>query len=245
MSEQLGLLPGAKIGVGERDDVCRCGHSRDHHVSGRGLCMYGLGTRFGQCDCKKHKSKKRAPMVIAHNFTPPQGAVEWFRGPPELVRRKPGGWFLGAPHSLLVYMALSKSSKIESLNVHAGPSTSKATMARLYAAAGNRRKVHAYRIVAALEQAHKHLGAVLGSRPSKTTIVRVSSGRLDDDNLIGACKGVRDGIAEALGFDDELFSVVGAEPGKLPIFYTQAKPGECGVFACQVELKWGGNRECI
>jgi hypothetical protein len=192
-------------------------------------------------------------MVIAHNFTPPQGAVEWFRGPPELVRRKAGGWFLGTSRrgllqedrTLLVYMALSKSSKIESLNVHAGPSTSKATMARLYAAAANRRKSHAYRIVAALEQAHKHLGAVLGSRPSKTTIIRVSSGRLDDDNLIGACKGVRDGIAEALDMDDELFSVAGTEPGKLPIFYTQAKPGERGVFACQVELKWEGKRECI
>ena len=240
MSEQLGLvLDAITKRVDSKDDVCRCGHSRDHHVDGRGLCMYGLGTRFGQCDCKKHKSKKRAPVVIAANFAPPVGAVEWFRGPPEIVRRKVGGWFLGAHRSLLVYIALSKSSKLESLNVHAGGWASKATMARMHAADGNRRKSHTYRVVAALEQAHTHFGAVCGSCPSRTTIVRVSSGRLDDDNLVGACKGIRDGIAEALGFDDRLFTIGGvAGVESFPLFYTQAKPGQRGVYACQIELKW-------
>lgn len=38
--------------------------------------------------------------------------------------------------------------------------------------------------------------------PCVVKLVRYSAGRLDDDNLRGALKGVRDGIAEKLGIDD-------------------------------------------
>lgn len=34
------------------------------------------------------------------------------------------------------------------------------------------------------------------------TLCRVAPGTLDDDNLRGACKGPRDGIADALGIND-------------------------------------------
>lgn len=47
------------------------------------------------------------------------------------------------------------------------------------------------------------LGAVGQPRPRfVVTLVRVSAGVLDDDNLRTALKGVRDGVAEALGADD-------------------------------------------
>jgi hypothetical protein len=38
--------------------------------------------------------------------------------------------------------------------------------------------------------------------PLIVRIIRVSAGKLDDDNVIGCAKWLRDGIAEALGIDD-------------------------------------------
>lgn len=38
--------------------------------------------------------------------------------------------------------------------------------------------------------------------PCVVTMTRLSSGTLDDDNLQGACKAIRDGIADKLGIDD-------------------------------------------
>ncbi len=38
--------------------------------------------------------------------------------------------------------------------------------------------------------------------PATVTLTRLSAGELDDDNLRGALKGVRDGVADRLGVDD-------------------------------------------
>jgi len=38
--------------------------------------------------------------------------------------------------------------------------------------------------------------------PVTVTMVRVSAGSLDDDNLQGALKHIRDGVADAYGIDD-------------------------------------------
>jgi hypothetical protein len=242
MTQQLalgGIGPIPSKRLDSRDDVCRCGHSRDHHADGRGTCTFGLGARHGGCgECRRFRPKKRAPMVVALNFLPPAGAVEWFRGPPELVRRKVGGWFLGGDRRLLVYLALSKSSKLESLNVHSGGFTTTALAAQLHAADANRRKSHTLRTVAALEQAGTYLGAVLDKLPSRITITRISCGRLDDDNLIGAAKGIRDGVAEAFNVDDKIFSVAGQDPAAVALFYQQATPGQREVYGAQLELVW-------
>lgn len=40
------------------------------------------------------------------------------------------------------------------------------------------------------------------SLPVVVTMTRLSAGKLDDDNLQGACKAVRDGIADAYGIPD-------------------------------------------
>lgn len=48
-----------------------------------------------------------------------------------------------------------------------------------------------------------HPGAHLNLRPPITiTMCRVSARKLDDDNLAGAFKAVRDGVADWLGIDD-------------------------------------------
>jgi hypothetical protein len=38
--------------------------------------------------------------------------------------------------------------------------------------------------------------------PCVVTFTRLSAGELDDDNLAGSCKAVRDGVADWLGVDD-------------------------------------------
>ncbi|MCH9837456.1 hypothetical protein K0U83_17465 [bacterium] len=40
------------------------------------------------------------------------------------------------------------------------------------------------------------------TRPVVVTMTRVSPGQLDSDNLAGACKSVRDGVADWMGVDD-------------------------------------------
>lgn len=45
--------------------------------------------------------------------------------------------------------------------------------------------------------------AMAAGRRITITLVRIGPGTLDDDNLSGACKAVRDGVADALGIDDD------------------------------------------
>lgn len=61
-------------------------------------------------------------------------------------------------------------------------------------------------------------------RPCIVTMVRLSPGMLDDDNLQGALKGIRDGIADAIGVDDRVPTIEWR--------YGQAKckRGQFGVF---------------
>lgn len=56
------------------------------------------------------------------------------------------------------------------------------------------------------------------------TLTRISARKLDDDNLRGALKAVRDGVADALGFSDD-------SNGALTWSYAQQKgrPGEQAV----------------
>jgi hypothetical protein len=60
----------------------------------------------------------------------------------------------------------------------------------------NRAKIHR-------QQAYLLTGALRSLiLPAKVSLVRVSPRLLDDDNLRGALKSVRDGIADRLGIDD-------------------------------------------
>jgi hypothetical protein len=62
-----------------------------------------------------------------------------------------------------------------------------------------RRRVKAERDTACLVVRSK-LGR--DPRPCTVTMVRLSAGALDDDNLQGAAKAIRDGIADAIGVQD-------------------------------------------
>lgn len=52
--------------------------------------------------------------------------------------------------------------------------------------------------------------------PYVVTLTRISAGKMDDDGLAASQKGIRDGIAEALGIDD-------GDRGRLRFRYRQRK----------------------
>lgn len=73
-------------------------------------------------------------------------------------------------------------------------------------------RVKAKRVRAQRGAARLFMLAALGAGelelPCTVTLTRISPGTLDDDGPPSALKGVRDGIAEALGVDDKLRDVV-------------------------------------
>lgn len=64
--------------------------------------------------------------------------------------------------------------------------------------------------------------------PATVTLTRYSAGTLDDDNLRGALKAVRDGIADAFGVPDN-------DP-RIRFAYAQAK-AKRGEFGVQVRIE--------
>ena len=60
---------------------------------------------------------------------------------------------------------------------------------------GKRQRSHAF---IALHNAAKHKPSL----PCVVTMTRVSSGKMDSDNLVSAMKHIRDGIADWIGIDD-------------------------------------------
>jgi len=73
---------------------------------------------------------------------------------------------------------------------------------------------------AARAHALKWLSPELRAAPAwDVSLVRIGRGQLDDDNLAGAFKAIRDGIAKALGVDD-------GDRTRVRFFYGQRTGGE-------------------
>lgn len=68
------------------------------------------------------------------------------------------------------------------------------------------------------------------SLPCVVTLTRLSAGTLDDDNLRGALKAIRDGVADRLGVDD-------ADP-RLRFEYAQERCGR-GHYGVRVDITRG------
>jgi hypothetical protein len=240
--------PTAKPVDEERDDFCSCGHSRDHHVSLKHACQYGMSSRIfdpvtkryrsGSCGCERFTTKKRAPKAKPVGFDKPAAGCDWYRGPPEIVRRKVGGWYVVSDTSLRVLIFNTKLVSENVIRKRAAGNLNPDMARRIIAGDANTRKAHQYRIIAALEQAR----CSTRGTPRSASITRIGSPRIkDDDNLISACKHVRDGIAEALEIDDGCFNVNGGTSstgGTVPLFYKQATSGKRKAYAVLIELAW-------
>lgn len=92
--------------------------------------------------------------------------------------------------------------KLSSLNLHTFGASKGAGFARA------RRTREVRDTVRVLVEPHVGEG-----RLESFTITRVGAGTLDDDNLVGACKPVLDGIADAFGLNDRSFVLLGDRPG--------------------------------
>ena len=72
------------------------------------------------------------------------------------------------------------------------------------------------------------------SRLTAVHVTRVGA-RLDEDNLVGACKPVADGIAKALGVNDREFSLYGRDPARIAYHPEQEFQGR-GVYSIEIAL---------
>jgi hypothetical protein len=198
-------------------------------ISGRFLD----GETHSHCGCKRFTSKKRLPKPKAKNFAAPLGSVVLVRR--DLVRPKPMGWALVSPKSATFYLDGMALPSGNTTNRYNAPNISKAEIARLIAIDAAQRKERRERMLHAVEQ----LGASLLDRglPFRVTVTRVSTGRLDVDNLATACKPIVDGVAEALLFDDKLFTF-GVMTDRVQLVEEQASPGTRGAKGVHVLVEW-------
>lgn len=210
--------------------VCACGHEAAHH-SGRNACTYGAGLRFGGCACKRLRPRGRRPVPVAPALEAPIGAIELVR--PDLQRRKVMGWATVYEKIVTVYLSQLKLKSPNVANRIWGAHVSKSMQARIIAGMAAERKRQCELAASAIEQCK----VLDRGHPSRVVLSRISTGRLDDDNLIASCKAIRDGVAEALLVDDREFSILG-QPGMIPIEYRQESPGKRGVYGVRTTLQW-------
>jgi len=76
-----------------------------------------------------------------------------------------------------------------------------------------------------------HRRPILSRPPTTCTLVRIAPRMLDDDNLQGAFKSIRDEVASFFGVDD-------GPRGPIAWRYEQRK-GEPKQYAVQIALTWG------
>lgn len=222
-------------------DVCACLHScsRDHE-GGKGACTF-VDNGGWRCDCPKARPRGRVARPAPPSLERPFGAEDWYRCPPELVRRKVGGWYHWTETTVgSLLRVVIADTLIESYNAimkRAGACFDKELARRLIAGDANKRRAQRYRLEAALEQAEAcDMGPC-----SDATITRVASPRMsDDDNLIPSCKHLRDEIAASLGFDDSRFNVGGSSGsgGDIPLFYKQQTAGARRARAVVIDIEW-------
>lgn len=77
-----------------------------------------------------------------------------------------------------------------------------------------------------------------GVKPTlaRVRVVRLSNGKLDDTNLVGSCKPIEDGVADAFGVNDKHFSMFGEE-GKIA-YEPRQEHCKRGVKGIRVEIEF-------
>lgn len=225
MSEQLELVRETKPKKKATEEVCRCGHDdREHSLKGRGCFRCGA-------ECKRFRPKSRAIPTPPPGLARPRDGIVLMR--PDTKRPKAMGWAVVTEQRVTVYLDHLKTKSPNVTRRIFGGHFSKSMQMRIMASIANENKAQCERAMSAVEQCLPHLEDVLGVKPSSIKVIRISRGRLDDDNLVGALKYIRDGIAEALLVDDKTFTL-----GK-DFFCEQRTPGKAGVYGVLIEIVWG------
>lgn len=93
--------------------------------------------------------------------------------------------------------------------------------------AANEREVAYMETLAQLRRRASAKGRAADAPPTSIRLTRIGPRTLDGDNLAASCKGIRDGIADALGLPDD-------SDVRVTWRYAQRR-GEYGV---EVEVRW-------
>ena len=147
------------------------GYELAHHDA-KG-CSYGRGTRFGGCSARSTTARTRSRRSIG-----PDDAFDLWR--PDTVRPKKMGWAVVASHRHDSPRRTEDAVAKREQPLAFGGAQSRGML--IGAAMAN--KARAERALSAVEQCKVHDRA----RPTKVTITRLSTGKLDDDNLAAALK---------------------------------------------------------
>lgn len=206
-----------------REGMCKCGHEElVHELPPR----HRTRKQCGRCGCPRFRSRmrKKVPIVV------PDGAEVLMR-PDTVSDSHPMGWRTWSPGRITVYLHQLRTRTPNEYNRHNGIDRDS-----FDASKAQERQKHVTWAQAALD------GVANLDGLARVKIVRVSSQKIrDDDNLVGAMKWIRDGIADAFGIDDSRFSsLLGSDTaGKIPLHYEQRLSGKPGVFGVFIELAWG------
>jgi hypothetical protein len=182
-----------------------------------------------QLPIAKPQRARKAPTVAAKDV----GYQEWAKARPEAnvaARPKPptGKQLVPAGHVWWVTAAWSKASgvadrveprpcelTIHGLQLEPANGQNRATRGAMMAYATREKKRRARVLLESRAVAYGFLGW-----PVRVTLTRVAPCEVDDDNLRGMMKRVRDGLCEALGFRDDR-----KRDGYLDWVYSQEKGG--------------------
>lgn len=221
-AEQLSLASRAKKNAVE--EMCRCGHFIDQHTRARKGCAV-----CGD-ECKRFRTRSRKAPSLPKGLEPPAGAALLKRQ--DTKREKDMGWVLVGENTLTAYLSQLKTN---SLNVYKCIANARLPpMKKRFIMAGlaNQEKAQRERAMIAIETGHA-AGVAERGRPRKVVLTRISTGKLDGDNLQGALKHIRDGVAEGLLEEsDKLFDQ------DVELVYAQAPPGKVGVRGVRIEIFW-------
>lgn len=227
---ELGVTPTPKK-PSKLQKICKCLHEDRDHARGKGPCSFGAHVG-NPCTCKRFKPRGRPVVVQPRHLLAPPGAIVLERD--DTTRAKAMGWALVGARAITIYL---EQLKTKSLNVSwTSGNVPGYIMKQRFAALAAYKKTCKERVESAIAQCGAEFVLVRG-RPKVITITRVSSGSLDDDNLAGALKHIRDGIAGALDFDDKELSSSGSA-GKIPLFLVQEKPGGRRVCGVRIAIGW-------
>lgn len=223
--------------------TCRCGHDVGFHRKQTGKCLrheeFQDGSWHSQCSCKRFRARGRVEMgelELPDWLTPSPNAVILTR--PDTVRPKAMGWALREGECVTIYLSQLRTKTPNFLRWMHHANLSPARQRQMDAAIAAANKSQVTRTQTAIEESDKPVGL-----PASVEILRVTSGLpLDDDNLAGTLKYIRDGIADGLRINDSLFSMRGV-PGKIPLIYSQRPPGKRGIRGVQIILNWKADED--
>lgn len=230
---ELDALASRKRGKLSKADQCRCGCFVEEHAATK-QGKHTKGCLRCKPECKRFRPRGRVVVPLPAWLAPPDGAEILMR--PDTVHPKAMGWRMHAGDGLVAVLDHLKTrtpNDERQTNAAFIPAWAQAKAKR--AAMG----VHILHSVQKERAFHALVGSPYLARglPARVELQRVSNSslELDTDNLAGALKFVRDGVAQALEINDRAFGRT------LPTEYSHARAGVPRFYGVVIRLWWSSS----